>query len=223
MIKAVIFDLDGVIADTEPIQERARNELLREFGLPAEKMSAEAIGRGKREWWESIVREYGLPYTGEEVAVRDFTLCLRYIKKMHLAPTEGVCDLLQYLRSSNIKAAVASSSDRFYVESVLKLMRLEEYFCGKACGDEVDASKPAPFIYERALALCGVRAEDACAVEDSDTGAQAANAAGILCVGYDSPKTAVKQSFVLCEYKAQTMQEILEYIGKIHEHGFNRR
>ena len=58
-MKAVIFDLDGVIADTEPIQAQARNDLLRSFGLSAEGTNSAAIGRGKREWWGIIAKEHG--------------------------------------------------------------------------------------------------------------------------------------------------------------------
>ena len=212
MLKAVIFDLDGVIANTEPIQAQARNELLRSFGLSAEGVNAAAIGRGKREWWSFVAKKHGLQLTGEELAVKDFALCLKYIKEKRLVSTTGIYDLLQSLRALKIMAAVASSSDRFYVEEVLKFVQLDKFFCGLACGDEVPASKPAPFLYKKALEICGVRAEEAFAIEDSDTGALAAKAAGVPCIAYDAEEAIAKQSFDTCVYRARTMQEILIYI-----------
>ena len=216
-MKAVIFDLDGVIADTEPIQAQARNDLLRSFGLSAEGTNSAAIGRGKREWWGIIAKEHGLPYSGAEIAVMDFSRCLRYIRETHLAPTAGLRELLEYLRRSGVRTAVASSSDRFYVEDVLKYMELDGYFCGSACGDEVPASKPAAYLYQKALELCGVSAAESFAIEDSDTGALAARAAGIPCIAYDAAEGAAKQSFGTCVFKAKSMQEILSYMKKEQE------
>ncbi len=209
MIKAVIFDMDGVIADTEPLHEKARNALLSELGLDVEKISPTAIGRSKRAFWGDVVSVYSLPHTADELTVREFGLLMDIAKSSGLRPSEGLPDLLAFLKERNIKAAVASSSDRNYVEYILSLMGLGQYFCATACGDEVLTAKPAPDVYLRALALCGARAEETLAVEDSDTGARAAAAALIPCVAYDVVQDEkLKQKFDACSFRVHRMNDI---------------
>ena len=209
MIKAVIFDMDGVIADTEPLHEKARNALLKELRLNVEKISPTAIGRSTRALWGEVVSQYSLPYTADELTVREFELLMKIAKNSGLRPSEGLPDLLMFLKERNIKAAVASSSDRNYVEYILSLMDLGQYFCATACGDEVLTAKPAPDVYLRALSLCGVKADETLAVEDSDTGAKAAAAAYIPCVAYDVVQDKkLKQKFDACSFKVHRMNDI---------------
>ncbi len=213
MLKAVIFDLDGVLADTEPLHAQTRKLLYRELGIAADDTPDAAIGCGKREFWGHITEKYGFPCTGEELSLRDFSLVYELIVKTALPPTEGLIGLLKFLRESGLKTAVASSSDRKYVEDVLGHLGIGEYFCALACGNEVSAAKPAPFVYERALMLCGVRPEEAVAVGDSDTGAQAACAAGIPCIAF-AERAESGQTFGSCVFRVKDMAEISEYIRK---------
>lgn len=209
MIKAVIFDMDGVIADTEPIHESARNILLSELGLDVETISARAIGRGKRAFWGEVVQQYRLPYTAEQLTVREFDYIMEIVGKMGLQPSAGLKELLEYLKACNIKTAVASSSDRNYVERILEVTDLKNYFSEIACGNEVAKTKPAPDVYLKILDLLGVKAAEALAVEDSDTGARAAAAAGIKCVAYDVVvDKKLKQKFNDCSYKIQDIRVI---------------
>lgn len=209
MIKTVIFDMDGVIADTEPLHEKARNALLAQLGLDVERISPTAIGRSKRAFWGEVAEKYHLPYTADQLTVKEFELLMDIAEKSGLKPSAGLCELLQYLKDNNIKAAVASSSDRNYVECILRITKLNNYFCATSCGDEVPKAKPAPDVYLKALDLCNTTADEAIAVEDSDTGAKAAKAAGIPCVAYDVVTDAkLKQKFDACSYKIKDMREI---------------
>ena len=209
MIKAVIFDMDGVIADTEPLHEQARNILLADLGLDVESISPAAIGRSKRVFWGEVAEKYKLSLSADELTRREFVILMKIVDTARLRPIKGLPALLEFLRRAGIKAAIASSSDRNYVECVLRTTGLEKYFCAMSCGDEVRAAKPAPDVYLRALALCGVSAGEALAVEDSDTGAKAAAAAGIACVAYDVVETDNwKQTFDVCRYKVTRMEDI---------------
>lgn len=117
--------------------------------------------------------------------------------------------MLSFLREKNIKAAIASSSDRNYVKGILSLLDFDRYFYAVACGDEVLAAKPAPDVYLRALSLCGVKAEETLSVEDSDTGAKAAAAAYIPCIAYDVVQDKqLKQKFDACTFKVHRMLDI---------------
>lgn len=210
MIEAVIFDMDGVIADTEPLHASARNALLAEFGLDVEKISPTAIGRSKREFWSEVAENYGLKNTADELTEREFELILEIAEAVELPATDGLEDILKTLQKNGIKAAVASSSDRPYVDKILQITGLEKYFCAKACGNEVPKAKPAPDVYLRALSLCDTCAANAVAVEDSDTGAKAAKAAHLFCVGYDAPSDEIfQQKLDLCDVKIKKMRELL--------------
>ena len=209
MIKTVIFDMDGVIADTEPLHEQARNVLLRKLGLDVERISPTAIGRSKRAFWGEVSEKYKLPYSAEQLTVKEFDLLMKIAEESKLKPSAGLCELLEYLKQNGIKAAVASSSDRNYVECILEITNLTDYFFATSCGDDVSAAKPAPDVYLNALTLCGTCAEEAIAIEDSDTGAKAAKAAGIACIAYDVvTDEKLKQSFAACAYKIKDMRDI---------------
>ena len=212
MIEAMIFDMDGVIADTEPLHACARNVLLEEFGLDAEKISPTAIGRSKRDFWSEVTKKYGLKFTADELTKREFELILEFAEGMGLSAADGLEEVLQALQKNGVKAAVASSSDRTYVDKILQITGLKKYFCAAACGDEVPNAKPAPDVYLKALQLCNADAAHAVAVEDSDTGARAAKAANLFCVGFDAPAEAqCRQQLVVCDVKIKTMRELLPF------------
>ena len=210
MIKAVIFDMDGVIADTEPLHEKARVRVLKSLGLDAEAISPLAIGRCKRAFWGEVADKCGLDFTADELTDREFKGIIDLAREEKLQPTPHLRELLVRLRADGIATAVASSSDKNYVNEILDITGLNEFFGVRASGDEVPAAKPAPDVYLKALDELGVKASDSLAVEDSDTGAKAAVAAGIRCVAYDAvTNPALKQKFAVCAYKVNDMSEIV--------------
>lgn len=214
MIEAMIFDMDGVIADAEPLHAKARNALLAEFGLDVEKISPTAIGRSKRAFWTEVAEKYGLGFTADELTQREFERILEIAETMALPATDGLEDLLKALQKNGINAAVASSSDRSYVDKILQITGLKKYFCAKACGDEVPKAKPAPDVYLKALSLCNTCAANAVAVEDSDTGIAAAKAAGLYCIGYDAVSDEkFRQKFTFADAVVHDMREVFLLIA----------
>ena len=213
MIRAVIFDMDGVIADTEPLHKRARDKLLAELGLNVEEISPTAIGRSKRVFWGEVTEKYNLPYTADRLTVWEFDMIMQIVREEHIRPTEGLCDLLVSLHRSGIVTAVASSSDRNYVDTVLEVAGLADKFDYSACGNEVPAAKPAPDVYLKALRLCGVSADQAVAVEDSDTGIKAAKTAGLYCIGFDVfLDENFRQKFTLADVVIHDMSKVISLI-----------
>ena len=213
MIKAVIFDMDGVIADTEPLHEQARNMILRKYDLDVERLSPEAIGRSKRVFWKDITERFHLGVSEDVLTKYEFELLLQIAKETKLRPMRGITELLDYLKEHKIKIAVASSSDRNYVEQILQITELSDKFSVISCGNEVAKAKPSPDVYLDALAKLKLNGNDVFAVEDSDTGAAAACAAGIECIGYDAEEVGVRQSLSRCFTVVNDMTKIIGVVA----------
>lgn len=214
MEKFVVFDMDGVLADTEPLHCESCRALLEKLHLDVAAILPKAYARSKREFWAEVIRENGLLYTADELTRSEFGLLIEIVKKSGLRPTAGLCETLQKLRGTGFTLAVASSSDRVYVRAVLEVTGLKKYFTAVACGNDVPAAKPAPDVYLRALELCGAKAEQAIAVEDSDTGIAAAKAAGLYCIGYDAVSDEkFRQKFTFADAVVHDMREVLLLIA----------
>ena len=181
MIEAVIFDMDGVLADTEYYYENRRKNFLLENGIPIPE--GNFIGSNEKAIWEAIV-----PH--DPVRRQEMLMAYREYRKARPTPYGKLTDsgsgkttllekLLPALRSRGLKVAVASSSAapdimKMLTEGGLKAM-VDFAFSGEDCA----AHKPAPDIYLKALKALGLTADKAIAVEDSPTGIASAKAAGL--------------------------------------------
>lgn len=183
-----VFDLDGVIVDSEPVHETVRGDLLYEISRGKTRtLGLDPTGTGTAGYYADFLRAHSAPGTGEEVARRHYKGVLAGIIKTLPEPIPGVTETLHRMQNAGVPMAVASSSPKFYVDGVLAHFRIEAYFCAVACGDEVEHLKPAPDVYQLALSRAGISPADALAVEDSHSGLLAAIAAGLACVGYAAP------------------------------------
>ncbi len=211
MIKAVIFDMDGTLVDSEPIHKITRDAILVEQGIYSDELSDRGISVAKRIYWQTVCDEYGIPSSGDEFAAIEFGKILDIIKSDGVPCSKGIEQLLSALSDRGIKMAVASSSDRIYVEAVIERLDWVKYFPAVVCGDDVENAKPDPEIYLLALNKLGVSADEALAVEDSRTGSSAAYAAGLRCIGFEG-ENAVKSDFSYCSDVVKDMTEILNII-----------
>ena len=186
-LRALIFDFDGLIVDTESSSLAAVQEAYRRHGhdLPAE-LWQRCVG--------SIVDPYdhlqrlvgpGVDLTPvrEEVRVR------KHAADERLGPCAGVTELIDAAVAAGLRLAVASSSSRRWVEGHLERIGALEPFHAIRCRDHVRQTKPAPDVYLAALDGVGVSASQAVAFEDSPNGSQAAKAAGIYTVAVPNPVT----------------------------------
>lgn len=179
---AVVFDMDGVLADTEPIQEEALAAFLQPHGRSLSRGDyAAMMGLDRRAFWTTVIGQYGLELSVED-CVRDYEAIL-LPRLVGLSAAPGVVELVGALVAADVPLAVASSSLCPVVEMTLGAIGLREAFKVVVSGEEVSEGKPAPEIYLLAAQLLGVEATRCVAIEDSPNGVRAAIAAGMACLG----------------------------------------
>jgi HAD superfamily hydrolase (TIGR01509 family) len=190
MINAVIFDLDGVLIDSEPLHAMADDKLLNESGINVpENYFDRFVGWTNKAMWEQIKREYPLKPGYEELTERQMALKLNLLAKMNFEPVDGIIELLEALKMNHILMAIASSSPRQFIEAVIEKIGIEHYFTSWISGEEVERSKPEPDIFLRAAELLNIHPDLCLVIEDSASGTIAAKRAGMKCIGYRNPNS----------------------------------
>jgi len=188
MVCAVIFDMDGVLTDSEPVINAAAIAGLREYGIdPQPDDFRPFVGTGEDRYIGGVAEKYGLTYVNE-MKRRVYEIYLEILPNM-IKSFAGVHELLDDLAGRGIRLAVASSADRVKVEANLKGIGVSlEQFAAVVVGEDVQEKKPAPDSFLCAAHKLGVLPAHCCVVEDAVNGVLAAKTAGMRCV-------AVEQSF----------------------------
>lgn len=180
--KAFIFDMDGVIFDTERIARRLWRRVFSDYGYHlGDDDYKKVIGRSMHATFQVFTEEYGPGLPIEEM-VKAQDLLWQETTSGLISIKEGVVSTLDYLNALNIPCAVGSSTYQAEVEKKLSTNGLSEYFQVFVGGDSVDYAKPAPDIFLKCSELLGVGPENCLVIEDSNNGLRAANAAGIPAV-----------------------------------------
>ncbi len=189
MIRALIFDLDGLILDTESVVYASWQSAYRDHGVPLPlDLWQRAIGSDETHFEPLsylLARRPGLDVEelqAQRRAVRDRLLA-------RLTPCAGVAERIAEARERGLGLAVASSSEREWVEHHLGRLGLRAHFAALRCREDVARVKPDPALYLGALEALGVEPEHALAFEDSTNGVAAAVAAGLRCVAIPGPMT----------------------------------
>lgn len=189
---AVIFDLDGVIADTESVQLRAFNAVLNPFGIEISEYqwATQYVGIPVEKDLATIHSQFQLPIALESLAVKRRETYAQLLQGPNgLQPTPGLVTLLNYLESNTVATAIASGSPRADVMNVLRLLGIANYFRVVVTSDDVSRSKPSPDVYLRAASELAMPPASCVAVEDSATGMVAAKTAGMTVIGFQSKFT----------------------------------
>ena len=181
--KAIIFDFDGLIVDTEVPEYEAWLSIFRSHGvdLPLSVWTPH-IGGGNENFniYDHLEELIGRPVDRDEMRNRRRAEFAELFKDAVLLP--GVEDYIASARERGMWIGIASSSPRRWVDPKLEQLGLQDTFDTVVCSDDVGSSKPNPASYLKALADLGVTPHEAFALEDSPTGVQGAKNAGLLCV-----------------------------------------
>lgn len=211
--KGAIFDMDGLLFDTERIYQQIWQELAEERGVKLDSCFVNEIsGTNGRHMCRIIERYYHVP---DGAVIKDE--CMRRIRKrlsVHVPVKQGVHEILDFFCKKDVRLAVASSTAAEQIESNLKMAGIRRYFAAVVSGAEVRKGKPEPDIFLLAADRIGCRPAECFVFEDSENGIRAGYAAGCMTVMVPD---IVKASPDILPYCAKVCQNLLQAQKEIEE------
>jgi HAD superfamily hydrolase (TIGR01509 family) len=189
MLKAILFDMDGVIVDTEPLHSKAYHLMFEAVNINvSEAMYQSFTGQSTLGICRTLVSHFQITEPAEHLVAlkrKFFKQIFETDKDLQLI--DGVLDLIKDYHSNGLTLVLASSASMPTINNVFKRFDLDQYFVAKLSGADLKASKPHPEIFIKAAEASGCKKSECMVIEDSTNGIKAAKAAGIYCVGFESP------------------------------------
>ena len=194
-LEAVIFDMDGVLVDSEPHHVAIEKKLFQKMGLPvSDEEHTGYMGTATDAMWEKVKQNHDADFDVDEMVQLNYEECNRHFSSLEkLEPMPGLRGVLQVFHEKNIPVAVASSSGPETIEIILKKTGLRTYFQEVVSSTMVEKSKPAPDIFLHAAGRLKADPQKCMVIEDSSNGVKAAKAAGMFCVAYSGAETSQPQ------------------------------
>lgn len=181
MIQAAIFDMDGLMINTEPLQSQAYEHVLKSYGKTPQYYPSgvvQKIGVKEKDNWELMKSIYSINEPTDLLIAKRKPVYFQLLQE-HVAPQPGLFALLQTLNEHKIPMAVASSSLRYSILLVLKKLNIQHYFGAIVSGEDVTYGKPAPDIFLKASEELKVLPQNCVVFEDAQSGIEAGKAAGM--------------------------------------------
>lgn len=211
--KAVIFDMDGLMIDSERVTFECYKKILAETNRT---MSIDfyrrCLGRHRDICSKIIEEEYGKGCEITEIVERVHDMLAEIFEKEGVPIKRGLVELLTFLKENKYTTIVATSSNRERVDTILEQSGLAGYFDGSVCGNEVTEGKPNPEIFLKACHKAGCEPREAYVLEDSEMGIEAAYAAGIDCIAVPDMKYPEEEYAKKTGWIAGSLFEVMEII-----------
>ncbi|MFL1011558.1 HAD family hydrolase [Flavisericum labens] len=188
MLKAVIFDMDGVIIDSEPMHNKAYHDMFDEIGIDVSpELYQSFTGQSTINICKRLRDHFKLEQSPESlVALKRKHYKQFFETDSELGLIDGVLDLIKDYYSNGLTLVLGSSASMGGIKQIFERFDLNQYFKAKFSGGDLKQSKPDPEIFIKSAESTGFKREECMVIEDSTNGVEAAIAAGIFCVGYDS-------------------------------------
>ena len=213
MKKAVIFDMDGLMIDSERVTYNEYVKKLEQLGHFdfTEELYKNCLGKNKQGICQVFIDHYGDDFPMDEVW-DDVHVWIDESLRAYVPKKKGLEELLKYLKDNQYKTIVATSSGRTRVDEILKNANLTEYFDDSICGDEVTHGKPHPEIFLTACQKLGVTPQEALVLEDSEAGIVAAydGHIDVICVPdmkYPEPQFVEKVTKIV-----DSLDQVINYL-----------
>lgn len=216
-LKAVLFDMDGVIVDTEPLHRKAYFQMFDDLGIEvSEELYTTFTGASTKKVSNTLIEKFRLENTPEELAV----IKRKYFKQYFYGDADfnlipGVKNLIENYFENNIKLVLASSASMTTIDMVFKKFDLGKYFLGKISGADLKESKPHPEIFLLASEIADEKRESCMVIEDSTNGIMAAHSAGIFCTAYKSEHSINqnynKANLLISDFSEIEFEKIIKY------------
>jgi HAD superfamily hydrolase (TIGR01509 family) len=185
----VIFDMDGVIIDSEPLHHKAERSLLFKYGVNLSDEELHSfMGKDATQLLKGFIKTYQLPVEFKSLYIEHRKNLEQVFRNSEIPVTDAFL-WIQALDQHKISMGLASSSHRALIDLVLEQLNWKQYFQVIIGGDEIERGKPCPDIYLRAASKLGLRPEQCIAVEDSKNGVYSAAEAGCYVLGYINPNS----------------------------------
>lgn len=210
MLKAVLFDMDGVIVDTEPLHRKAYFKMFDEVNIDVnEDVYDSFTGQATLPICRTLCQHFNLSETPETlVAIKRKHFKYLFENDSSLALLDGVHELIKDYHENGLTLVLASSASMPNINRIFDRFDLNQYFKAKISGADLKASKPHPEIFIKAAELAEEHGDNCMVIEDSTNGILAAHAANIYCVGFKSPNSA-NQDYSKADRVITSFDEIL--------------
>lgn len=208
-LQAVLFDMDGLMIESEHLQSLSFKKILESHDIKPEYNDAgviQIVGVTAKENLKLIKDKHGLKSSVDELLLLKNEIYNEIIDE-GLEPMPGLHELIKSLKENGIKIAVASSSNRNDIEKVLRMIDLDEVFDAVVSGAEVAHSKPSPDVFQKAATELGVPVSSCAVLEDAESGIKAGKAAGMTVIAIPSQFT-VDNDFSEADYIFKSLTEL---------------
>lgn len=216
MIKAIIFDMDGLMIDSERVTFECYQERLKDMNLTMdEEFYKTLLGKPIKGIYQRFYDVYGNDFPIENVIQDVHQLMAERFETEGVPVKKGLVELLHYLKDNNYKTIVATSSNRDRVDKILAQAKITEFFDDSICGDEVTKGKPNPEVFLKSCQKLGVNVDEAIVLEDSEAGIQASYDANIKVICIPDMKYPEKQYEEKTSKILKDLTEVTAYLKSL--------